>query len=101
MMGERAADGTHTPPGNRAPHEVYEALQALADAGHIKMRTAWCSEIGSFDADGPGHFHGSGAVHLPEVFEMVPAPGEGVECEMPPPYEFRLPIAAPKTGRPE
>lgn len=79
-------------PGNRMPMEVYETLQGLADKGYIKMLTAWCSEIGSFDADEGGHFHGQGAIHLAETFAMVPPPGEGVKCEMPPPYEFKIPM---------
>lgn len=78
-------------PGNRAPGEVYAALQALADAGHIDLLTIWCSESGSMP-NGEGHFHGDGAVHLPETFAMRPAPGEGVETEVPPPHTFTLPI---------
>jgi hypothetical protein len=77
--------------GHRAPDEVYEALQRLADAGHIELVTVWCSEQGSQPAS-PGHFHGRGAVHLPELFRMVPSPGEGVELLVSEPYTFTLPL---------
>lgn len=78
-------------PGNRAPAEVYAALQTLADAGHITLLTVWCSEVGSMP-NGEGHFHGQGAVHLPETFAMNPLPGEGVITEIPPPVRFTLPL---------
>lgn len=80
------------PPGNQAPGDVYAQLQAIADAGHIKLTKAWCSELGYYDVSDPGHFHGQGSIHLPVAFVMTPDPGEGVTCQMPPPIVFKLPL---------
>lgn len=75
--------------GNQAVPAAYAALQSLADAGHIRMLTVWCSELGSMPAE-PGHFHGQGATHLPETFAVVPAPGDGWELKRPEPIVFDL-----------
>lgn len=87
------------PPGNRADPGALTDLQRLADAGHIKLLTAWCSELGYFSTADGGHFHGQGSVHLPATFEVLPRPGEGVTPEMPPPLTFSIPLDKTQSGR--